>query len=308
MQIADARHEYLRWLAATRSMSAHTIRAYETDLTQFERFVGTDAGVATITRELIIGFLEFERGRGLAATTIQRRASGVRGFCRWLRDAGGVENDAWAGLSVSTGRRRRLPRHVPGGALGGLLGALRERSSPVGGEAPDPHETTTLLAVALMVATGVRVNELVSIRCREIDLGRGAIRILGKGSRERDVFLTNQWLADATASYLSVRASLAVDHDMLLFNRRLAPLSAPAIRGRLSTVVRAAGLSQSVTPHMLRHTAATQLIEAGVDIRLIQVLLGHASLSTTEIYTHVSGVALRRVLVDVDVLGAAMTG
>ena len=166
-----------------------------------------------------------------------------------------------------------------------------------------PHESTTLLAVALMVATGVRVNEVVSIRCQDIDLPGRSVRIVGKGRRERHVFLTNDWIGGLTRAYLRTRASLDVGHSQLLFNRRYDPLTAPAMRVRLSSAAREAGLGARVTPHMLRHTAATQLIEAGVDIRYIQRLLGHASLSTTEIYTHVSDRALMRVVSDADVLG-----
>ena len=103
--------------------------------------------------------------------------------------------------------------------------------------------------------------------------------------------------------YLETRAGLPVAHSNLLFNRHYGPLTAPAMRSRLAKAAGHAGLSARVTPHMLRHSAATQLIEAGVDIRYIQRLLGHASLSTTEIYTHVSDQALRRVVSDADVLG-----
>jgi integrase/recombinase XerD len=166
-----------------------------------------------------------------------------------------------------------------------------------------PHESTTLLAVALMVATGVRVNEVVSIKCQDIDLAGRTMRILGKGRRERHVFLTNDWIEGLTEAYLHTRETLHIDHQELLFNRRHQPLTTAATRRRLAAAARAAGIGGSVTPHMLRHTAATELIEAGVDIRFIQRLLGHASLSTTEIYTHVSDRALRRVVSDADVLG-----
>lgn len=311
MKIAVARQQYVRWLRATRNMSAHTIRAYDGDLAVFERHVGSDASAGGISRELLVAFLETQRSRGLAPATIKRRASGVRGMCDWLVDGGELDHDPWAGLSVTIGRARRLPRAVPDATLDIVLAALRRRAGMTDGGnvafvRQRPHETTTLLAVLLMVATGVRVNELVNIRCAEIDLVRGAIRILGKGNRERQVYLTNDWLADLTLDYLRVRASLGVDHDRLLFNRRLAPLTAPALRARLATLARTAHVGTAVTPHMFRHTAATRLIEAGVDIRLIQTLLGHASLSTTEIYTHVSNPALQRVLVDVDIVGAAM--
>lgn len=308
-QIIDARAQYVRWLGATRSLSAHTVRAYNGDLCAFERYVGAELTASEIDRERLIGFLERQRELGLAATTVKRRASAVRGFCRWLVDGGALLDDPWVGLPVTAGRGRRLPRLVPLAALNALLTSLRIRVAPNAdpdGVGRNPHQATTLLAVSLMVATGVRVNELVNIRCEDIDMGRRSVRILGKGSRERQVFITNDWLADTTLAYLRVRFKLGVTHDRLLFNCQLAPLTAPAVRRRLGAGVRDARLGVVITPHMLRHTAATQLIEAGVDIRLIQTLLGHASLSTTEIYTHVSDAALKRVLVDADVLGTAM--
>ena len=166
-----------------------------------------------------------------------------------------------------------------------------------------PHEGTTLLAVSLMVATGVRVHEVVGIKCRDIDVTGRTIRLLGKGRRERRVYLTNDWITTLTADYLEARATFAPSHPFLLFNLHFDPLTPSAMRSRLAKVAAAAGLPNHVTPHMLRHTAATQLIEAGVDIRYIQRLLGHASLSTTEIYTHVSDEALKRAVSDADVLG-----
>lgn len=311
MQVVDARQQYVRWLVVTRSLSPHTVRAYDGDLAAFERHVGGRSLARLIDRDQLLGFLEAQRAEGLAATTIKRRASGVRGLCTWLTAGGVLGGDPWAGLSVSAGRGRKLPRLIPDASLEQLLGFLREsagvsKARVVSGGLEQPHESTTLLAVAMMVATGVRVNELVSIRCQDIDLARLTVRILGKGSRERQVYLTNKWIADLTLSYLRARAKLGIEHDRLLFNRRLAPLTAPAIRSRLSKVASDANLGVSVTPHMLRHSAATRLIEAGVDIRLIQTLLGHASLSTTEIYTHVSNIALQRVLADADVLGSAL--
>ena len=169
-----------------------------------------------------------------------------------------------------------------------------------------PSSSTTLLAVALMVATGVRVNEVVGIKCPDIDLPGRSLRVLGKGRRERQVFLTNDWITGLTRAYLKTRVALGLEHPHLLFNSRHDPLTAPAMRLRLVKAAGDAGLGARVTPHMLRHTAATQLIEKGVDIRYIQRLLGHASLSTTEIYTHVSDRALKRVVSDADVLGGLL--
>jgi integrase/recombinase XerD len=158
-----------------------------------------------------------------------------------------------------------------------------------------------------MVGTGIRVHEVVGIRCRDLDLPERSLRVLGKGRRERHVYLTNDWIAGLTDRYLATRRLLGVQSPMLLFYSRGAPMSASTMRSRLAKAAEVAGLNERVKPHMLRHTAATQLIEAGVDIRFIQRLLGHASLTTTEIYTHVSDRALRRVVSDADVLGGLVT-
>lgn len=310
MQIDQARTRYIRWLLATRDLSPHTIRAYNGDLAGFERHVGADFEVEEIDRECVISFIEKQKTAALSPASLRRRAAALRGFCRWLQSQGVLVADPWSGASVALGRTRRLPRTLPAHELDLLIAFLARAARVDAGRPPDrrsieerPHESTTLLAVALMVATGVRVNEGVSIRCQDINLPGRTLRLVGKGRRERQVFLPNDWIADLTSAYLEARSSLGVEHSRLLFNLRHEPLTPPAMRSRLAKAARAAGLETHVTPHMLRHTAATQLIEAGVDIRYIQRLLGHASLSTTEIYTHVSDRALHRVISDADVLG-----
>lgn len=308
MQVRQAREQYVRWLRITRDLSPHTIRAYDSDIATFERYLGIRAGVNDIDRDRLVAFIGEQRAAGLSPTSLRRRASGLRGFCKWLLLRRMLDADPWAGAAVAVRRSRKLPRFLPTHELDRLLLSLR-RAAGVG-DAIDsvevldrPHESTTLLAVVLMVVTGVRVNEAMSIKCHDLDLPGRSLRIVGKGSRERQVFLTNNWIKGLTRAYLNTRIALGVDHAHLLFNSHCKPLTAPAMRSRLLKAAQDAGVRTRVTPHVLRHTAATQLIEAGVDIRYIQRLLGHASLSTTEIYTHVSDRSLRRVLSDADVLG-----
>jgi site-specific recombinase XerD len=310
MRVGHARREYGRWLLVTKDLSPHTIRAYQGDLAAFERYVGARAAVAKIDRDCLVAFIEEQQAAGLSPRSIRRRASGVRGFCRWLLSRRLLEEDPWLGTTVAVGRSRKLPRVLSAADLDRLVSFLRSAAEV---EQTDrqhvlrrPHEATTLLAVALMVATGVRVNEVVSIECRDIDLIGRSIRIVGKGRRERHVFLTNEWITGLTETYLRTREELGLEHPRLLFNRRHGALTPAAMRTRLRTAAQEAGVRVRVTPHMLRHTAATQLIEAGVDIRFIQRLLGHSSLTTTEIYTHVSDRALMRVVSDADVLGRSM--
>jgi integrase/recombinase XerD len=157
-----------------------------------------------------------------------------------------------------------------------------------------------------MVATGVRVGELVTIGIRDIDVEGGTIRVLGKGQRERIVYVTDSWQRRLIGSYLHTRADSSPRHDVALVNSHGERLSTATVRARLAKASADARLGRHLTPHMLRHTAATQLIESGVDIRFVQRLLGHASLSTTEIYTHVSDSALRSAVEDARVVGRSL--
>jgi site-specific recombinase XerD len=310
LKIREAREQYIRWLLATRDLSPHTIRAYDGDLISLERHLGPRTATATLDRESLISFIEAQKADGLSSASLRRRAAALRGFCRWLRSYGLLQTNPWSGMSLPLGRSRSLPRTVPAHELDRLISFLKLAAQADNDTAPSsqlvcerPHEVTTLLAILLMVATGVRVHEVVGIRAEDIDLPGRTIRLIGKGRRERQVFLTNNWIADLVDSYLKARSSLGLQCPQLLFNLHFDPLTPPAMRSRLAKAATAAGLDSRVTPHMLRHTAATQLIEAGVDIRYIQRLLGHSSLSTTEIYTHVSDRALKRVVSDADVLG-----
>jgi integrase/recombinase XerD len=132
--------------------------------------------------------------------------------------------------------------------------------------------------------------------------------VQGKGSRERTVYFPDRWLRSLAAAYVGARAALLVEHRFLLFKRDLSPMTSAAMRDRLAIASRSTGLRRTVTPHMLRHSAATELLESGVDIRYVQRLLGHASISTTEIYTHVSDASLRRVIASANVLDRCLVG
>lgn len=307
VRVHEAHKQYIRWLLATKNLSPHTIRAYDGDVGAFGRHVGRREVVSRIDQECLVAFIEALRDDGLAAASIRRRVSALRGFCRWLLACRMLRDDPTLGITLSAGQQRALPRVVPAHELDRLFSYLRMSAGVSETVQPQavlarPHDCTTLLAVALMVATGVRVHEAVGIDCQDIDFHSRGVRIVGKGRRERQVFLTNDWIVDLTSAYICARRELGLTHTKLLFSLAYDPLTTQAMRSRLAKAAFAAGVQIRVTPHMLRHTAATQLIEAGVDIRYIQRLLGHASLTTTEIYTHVFDDVLRRVVTDADVL------
>lgn len=307
MQVGQARHKYMYWLSTSRDLSPHTVRAYNTDIAAFEKHVGSGFPVPEITRDAVLSFVEHLRDASLSPRSVRRRVVGLRGFCRWLVARGLLHADPLQGIPAPEVRARILPRTVSAQELTRLLQSARaqvstNRISTVTDILAQPEPTTTLVGIALMIATGIRVSELVGIKCSDVDLEGCSVRIVGKGRRERFVYLTDGWATELLSAYMAAREPLGIDHDSLLWDRRRAPLSASAMRTRLARSARTAGIARHVTPHMLRHSAATQLVESGVDIRIIQRLLGHASLSTTEIYTHVSDVALKRVIQEADIL------
>lgn len=311
MQVRTAIREYLRWVTITRNLSRHSIRAYSSDLALLERHLAGGAVLRDLTPDTILGFLESQREAGLTATTIRRRACAIRGFCGWLTDEKALPTNPWEGVRVNLKRSRTLPRPVLGSDVRQLLARLSNEAevdqtgcTPI--SITRPIEATTLLAVSLMLATGVRVGEVCALRCQDVDLRGRQLRIHGKGARERFVYLSNDWVTELTSAYVRMRDASSTPHGQLLINKAGDPMTTAALRVRLRHAGSRAGLARRVTPHMLRHSAATELVEAGVDIRYIQRLLGHASLTTTEIYTHVADHALRKVICDADVLGGAL--
>ena len=311
MKINYATTKFARSLDATEDLSHHTVRAYESDLRAFERFVGCSFDTADLTLNHLVQFIAEMNRQGLNRSSVRRRVAGIRKFCRWLVENGIIEKNPADGLTVRLSQTKTLPRALSCHDLEILMLSLRDaatsgrgsnRSEPF----PPRSDTTILLAVSLMISTGIRVGELVALRIADLDLSNRSIRVLGKGRRERMVYLTNDWICAAVTDYLDRSERTHVDSPLLL-NRDGSQLTTAAVRGLLARAAERAGLTKRVTPHMLRHTAATQLIEAGVDIRFVQRLLGHASIVTTEIYTHVADTALRHQLVQADILGTTLT-
>jgi site-specific recombinase XerD len=308
MLLKDARPGFIDWLTSTKNLSSHTVRAYDGDVAALVRHVGLTFAVGDLSADVILGFLLDLRSQGLAESSLKRRFAGIRRFTHWLLLTTTVPSDPCHELAIRFARSRRLPRAVPPSDLHRLFSFLLETAGmsdrSVHSAATRPNELTTLFSTSLMVATGVRVSELTAIRLVDMDVLAGQIRIVGKGRRERTVYLPGVWLAELCVLYLQTREQVGVDHDRLLFNSVKDPLNPSAVRLRLAKACECANLSRKVTPHMLRHSAATQLLESGLDIRYVQRLLGHASITTTEIYTHVTDRALRQMIADANVLEA----
>jgi integrase/recombinase XerD len=243
--------------------------------------------------------------RKLAVSTVRRRFACLRAFFRRLVDLGEM-SDPFASWRLRLPRRKRLPRTLTRTEVASLLAAGRgARVARADGARP----VVLPLAIRLMVSTGMRVGELCKIRLEDVAPDGASVRIHGKGSRDRVVYIIDDGLRGDLQHTIETRLTSARATDAPLFlNRHGRPIKPQSIRSRLRRYAADAGLARRITPHMLRHTAATLLIETGVDIRIVQRLLGHSSIATTEIYTHVSDEALRTTLERADVLATLAPG
>ena len=260
MEVQEAQRRFVRWLETTRNLSPHTIRAYSGDVAALCNYMGPDAPVDDVSGDLIVNFVEVQRAGGLSATSLRRRLTALRSFSRWLIAIGALNSDPWSQMSLQIRRSRKLPRTVPAVEVNRLLDYLCDAAA-VPNRIVDkavftrPHQAITLVAAALAISTGLRVSEVVGIRCLDLDLADGSIRVTGKGSRERIVFITSTWLKQTMSAHLATRAHLGIDHRYLLFNRVGAPMTPAAMRARIVKAGQEAGLQRRITPHMLRHSA-----------------------------------------------------
>ncbi len=225
--------------------------------------------------------------------TAKRKMAALTIYFAWLVQKGAIAQSPIEGTNVEIRLPKRLPRAVPRQDVARLFQECRVEERRL---------TDTELALRMLVATGVRISELCAINMDDISPDGASIRIKGKGNRERTVFVSSLDLQGKLVRARDSRSSTADVVSPLFVSRKRSRLTPQAFRLRLHRLRASSEVTARVTPHCLRHTAATLLLEAGVDIRFVQRLLGHASISTTEIYTHVVDESLRNALMRADPL------
>jgi integrase/recombinase XerC len=275
----EAIEAFLRYLDRERNASLHTVRAYGDDLRQFARHacaeLGRQARPDDVDPLLIRSFLASLHRRGLKKSSAARKLASLRTFFRYLcREGRLARNPARALLSPRV--ERHLPTHLGEAQVVALLAAPGDGDAAVRGRA----------VLELLYATGLRCGELVSLDLSELDLDSRMLRVLGKGRKER-VVPFGQTARAALLAYLPVRLRSKPRTDALFVNRRGGRLTDRSVRALLAQRIRQMALTRHVSPHSLRHSFATHLLQRGADLRSIQELLGHSSLSTTQRYTHV---------------------
>jgi site-specific recombinase XerD len=278
---------YVSRLKTIRDPSDHTIRAYTSDLKDYVGFI-TSAQLCARQADTVLAYASYlAKDRCAAPRTLRRRMACLRGFYKDLVRSGALEASPFATLEMQLPRAKSLPRGLTRADAGRLATEAWHRCLD---RKISPADKTFAAAVLLLISTGLRVGELVQLRPTDLDPESGGLHVRGKGRRERRVFVVDKRLRLVLVSLAARKGAtslLSADGQMW---------STQSVRRSLRRFAKTAGVQAHVTPHMLRHTCATLLLEDGVDLRFLQRLLGHENIATTAIYAHVGDVGLRTAL------------
>ena len=280
---------YLSQLRVEGGLATNTLESYRRDLTKFQQYLSQHQirMGAHISPQIVVGFLSSLKQAPLAAASIARIVSAMRGWFRFLIREDIVEANPLRDLAPAQ-RSVRLPRTLTRQEVTALL------DLPVRPAAED-HRDRAMMEV--LYASGLRVSELVGLSLSQIDLNVGCLRVMGKGAKERVVPM-GQLARDVLAEYVEhVRPTLLKGRSSraLFVSRRGQAMTRQAFWKLLRQRAQRAGIGKPISPHMLRHSFATHLLEGGADLRAVQSMLGHANIATTQIYTHVERSRLKQV-------------
>ena len=277
--------EYLHYLKIERGLSDNTIQSYQRDLKQYLLFLAEEKKEdwEDIDRYLVLDFLEQLRNEGKSSATIIRMVSALRKFHQFLRQERYTDNDPMQHVDTPK-KQQKLPKTL----------SIKEVEKII--EAPDTSDILGIrdrAILELMYATGLRVSELITLKLDDLHLSLGLIQTLGKGDKERIIPIGDQAINWINIYLEKSRPELLAKNKkektrVLFLNYKGEGFSRQGIWKNLKVYVVQAGIEKEVTPHTLRHSFATHLLENGADLRVVQELLGHAGISTTQIYTHIS--------------------
>lgn len=294
MKAANWIDRYLTGLISERGLSANTVEGYRRDLAKLQAFLRAEGREepASLTRADVPQLLGFLRGQGLAAPSVARGIAAFRGFYRFLLSEGVIRHDPFLNVTVQKSSLR-LPKALSFAEVQRILDAPSRRESTRGRQ-PEALRDDAMLEV--LYATGLRVSELIKLDLGEVNAAAGFLRAIGKGSKQRVVPLgavalrkLRRYLEGGRPHLLKTRTS-----NRLFVTRAGRGMTRQAFWKIIKRHAMAAQIRRPISPHMLRHSFATHLLERGADLRVVQTLLGHANISTTQIYTHVEKERLKQ--------------
>lgn len=311
MQLNLACTKFVSGYFSTNDRAEKTKAAYLSDLTQFNVFAGGDLPLRSVSGALIERWSAHLRQRSYSPASIRRKMVVLRVFCSyWVRKGSLRESPFWR-VKLSYGRVEQLPRALSASEMRKLLSQARRDDSSADAvltgngatspasvkvSSPEYRSLRNLALVDLLFATGLRVGEVSSLNVQDFFVREAVFKVQGKGGRDRLAVVADEETLRVQRKYLEARARIRTRSPALFLNSSGNRLTTQGITNVVKRLREAAGIKRHVTPHMLRHTVATLLLRNGVDIRIVQEFLGHASIATTQRYTHVTKEHLRGVL------------
>ncbi|MFZ0368562.1 MAG: site-specific tyrosine recombinase XerD [Halobacillus sp.] len=284
-----ALEDFFHYLTVERGLSSNTIQSYKRDLTQYQQFLQQELNLSNwdqVTRSHIMRYLHDLNDKGRSSATVARLLSSIRLYHQFLIREKVTNEDP--SLHIETPKKeRKLPKVLSSEEVDKLLNV----------QTKDPLSLRNKAMLEMLYATGLRVTELVSLKVSDLHLTMGFVRCLGKGSKERIIPL-GDLAKEAVQTYLEQGRGTLVKNkktEELFVNHHGNNLSRQGFWKILKAVARDAGIMKELTPHTLRHSFATHLLENGADLRAVQEMLGHADISTTQVYTHVTKTRLKDV-------------
>lgn len=293
MQIKQAVEGFMDGFFSTRRRSEKTRTAYKTDLAQLQRTFGGERSVSMIDADSLEEWAGDLRSRGYAPVSIRRKFATVRVlFAYWIRKGMLDSSPLWK-IRMDLGRQRLLPRSLTEPDMKRLIEYMWHHVDSTRSVFSSPRDSGFLAVrnvamIEILFATGIRVGELASMTCQDWREDEASFLIMGKGLRQRVALLPDERSQRAIRTYLKHRATMSLGHDALLVNAAGRKLSCQGIARTITMAAKDSGINVRVTPHMIRHTVATLLLRCGADIRVVQEVLGHASIITTQRYTYIS--------------------
>ena len=278
--------KYLEYLKVVRKYSEMTINSYREDLIEYNEFLGNNfTNITNIDKNIINKYLKYLYERELNKNSISRKLSSIRGLYNYLVREEIIEENYFNSIS-NPKKDLYLPKFLSDSEMDKLFNACMDET---------PLNQRDKLIIELLYATGLRVSELVNIKIKDMDIKEKIIKVLGKGSKERIVIYNNH-TSEALNKYLNdgYNELNKKNSGYLIINKNGDKLSERYVRNIINKLVRKAGLNIKISPHTIRHTFATDMLEEGADLVTVKELLGHESLNTTSIYTHITNEQIKK--------------
>jgi len=301
--LAEAINEFFSGYFSTHERSAKTRIAYRSDLDQVAAYAGYDFTLSSLDPLFIENWAADLRVKDYSPASMRRKMVVLKVFCSyWVRKGGLNESPFWR-VKISFGRIHQLPRSLSESEMRGLLvqanqissaakigrkGAVLAKSKSCGGILHEYRALRNLALVDLLFATGMRVGEVSALNLEDFSVPDSVFRVKGKGGRDRLAFVVDEQTLRIQREHVEMRVHIASKSPALFLNATRERLSTQGIANIIAQFRKDAGIERHITPHMLRHTVATLLLRNGVDIRVVQEFLGHASIATTQRYTHIT--------------------